>query len=91
MNCTEGEVVGNIYENADVIRRPATSLFSNMPACAACGHPGTTHYSGPQRKQGKCAVRKDARRCVCTRYIPRTDEKRPANRLIGILRRPKGR
>jgi hypothetical protein len=64
----------------------AKSLDSVMLACLACGHPGSAHYSGPQRERGKCTVRKNGRRCVCAQYIPQSDEHRPANPLIGRLR-----
>jgi hypothetical protein len=64
----------------------------SMPSCEACDHPGTAHEWNVQRVRGACKVRQNNRRCMCTRYIPATDEKPPANRVIGrILRRPKGR
>lgn len=61
-----------------------------MPPCLACGHPGTAHYSGPQREAGKCTVRHNKRRCMCSSYVPHDDARQPANRLIGrLVRHPK--
>jgi hypothetical protein len=60
---------------------------NNMPPCLACGHPGHDHYSGPQRERAKCTVRYSGRRCMCSQYIPNSDDRRPSNPLIGRLRK----
>jgi hypothetical protein len=64
----------------------------SMLSCAACGHPGTSHEWNVRHERGACKVRHNGRRCMCSHYVPKTDERKPANRLIGrVLRRPKGR
>ena len=51
----------------------------DMHACIACGHPGSDHYSGPQRERGKCTIRHKGRRCMCSQYILNSDERTAVN------------
>lgn len=92
--CSRHHPIGGAFGRRRRRDLPERSLrqTADMPVCAACGHPGSAHYTGAQREMGKCTVRKNSRRCMCSRYIPKTDEQRPTNHLLGrILRRPKGR
>jgi hypothetical protein len=48
-----------------------------------CGHPGAHDNWVVQRVRGRCEVPD----CTCRHYVPDTDKARPANCLIGLLRK----
>jgi hypothetical protein len=74
------------------------NFSADMPLCEHCGHKGEHHdwksppcsvprcphrTKHPKRIRGRCLTPA----CICTHYVPQTDQSKPLNSFAGRLRR----